>query len=350
MPPHGLTDRQKQEIFDLRYSSTLKDAEIAQKLGVGRSSVMKYGKGARADDPNRFNPRSRIAAPTPSSLPPHPRTLPGGGRQPSCPEPSPEAGGASLPNPIDQEFVPFRLDGVRRIGLLQDAHIPHHDRRTVERFVADCRARAVDCVVLNGDILDFHELSVHARDPDAVRFVDEVDKGEQFVRWLRSCLPDARILWVEGNHEDRFPRWLMQNAKELQGIKGIDVPGVLNLAGHGVEWVGEQRAVLAGDWTIIHGHQYKGGGQKPAKAVLDKARVNIVTGHWHRADSHHHKDYGDAITRCFTFGCACFLAPRWLRKNQWVHGYGMMEISGGRGVVESILMDGTGRNSEGKIV
>ncbi len=162
MPPQGLSDRVKQQIFDLRRSGTMTDAEIMADLGVGRGSVLKHGKGARDGQQYRFQ---RAGHPgrggTPAPLPPHPRTLPRG-QEPRLPDPAPEAGGPSLPDALPLSYTPFSLDGTPGMwGVIGDVHLPYHDKQTIELFVAECRRRDVVGVLLNGDVLDSHELSHH---------------------------------------------------------------------------------------------------------------------------------------------------------------------------------------------
>ena len=52
----------------------------------------------------------------------------------------------------------------------------------------------------------------------------ELETTIQFFEWLRSRLPKARIIWKEGNHEARLPRYMAKNAPALCGTKHIMLP------------------------------------------------------------------------------------------------------------------------------
>jgi predicted phosphodiesterase len=260
-----------------------------------------------------------------------------------CPDPVPESGGPSLPDPVADSYEPVMLDTPGRWLVLSDVHIPHHDRRTVESAVEEARRIGAVGVLLNGDILDCGDMSIHDRDPSEPRLEEEVETGAQFFAWLHARLPKARIVWKEGNHEGRLPRYLARNAPALFGAKRLTLPKMLELDDR-VEWVDGGRVINLGRLPVVHGHEFKGGGGvNPARWLFLQAVSTAMCGHFHRTSEHHEQGLDRRIHGVWSLGCACFLYPRWYRNNKWNHGYAIVEVSndGHFGVTNRrILRDG----------
>ena len=142
---------------------------------------------------------------------------PKAGDAPALPDPAPEAGGPSMPEPFHESYEPFTIDG-GPVGLLSDPHIPYHDMATIKGWVDECVRMAVKTIFLNGDVLDFYQLSDFMRDPAMPRMREEILKGRQFLEYLRSRFPRARIVYKEGNHDERLERYLANLAPELLGL------------------------------------------------------------------------------------------------------------------------------------
>ena len=112
----------------------------------------------------------------------------------------------SLPEPYLRDSSDYRVDTPGRWLVLSDIHLPCHDRKAIELAVSRARADGVAGVVVNGDLLDSHEISDHDKDPSAPRYVREVEMGVQFFRWLRERFPMASSprLTPTGTGADRF--------------------------------------------------------------------------------------------------------------------------------------------------
>lgn len=270
------------------------------------------------------------------------RALNGGGAA-ALPEPLSE--GAGLPEPLPLSYDPAVLDTPGDWLVLSDVHIPYHDKRTIEAAVDEARGRGAVGVLLNGDILDCHQLSHHYREPDAARFRDEVDKGGQFLDWLRARLPRARLVFKFGNHDERLRRYLAERAPELFGLEGFDLQGVLNLGRRGVEWVADKRVVRLGKLAVVHGHEFRGGGGvNPARWLFLRAVSTALCGHFHRTSEHHEQGLDRRIHGVWSVGCACFLYPQYDPNNKWNHGYALVRVAAdGSFVVTNrrILRDGS---------
>lgn len=244
------------------------------------------------------------------------------------PEPAPEAGGLSLPEPITLSYDPVHIDMQGHAGILSDAHIPYHDKQTIEHWIRDCKQRNASTLILNGDILDCGEVSTHFRFPSETRLEEEIESGIQFLRYLRSQFPQSRIVYKSGNHEDRLPRYLANNAEAV--LNFVSLPKLLEMDNVGVEWVTDKRIVMLGKLPVLHGHEFRGGGGvNPARWLFLRTGSTAMCGHFHRTSEHHEQTLDRKIHGTWSTGCATYLHPQYDPTNKWNHGYALVEVAQG---------------------
>jgi len=125
-------------------------------------------------------------------------------------------------------------DGYRVI-IINDTQRPFHDKRTleaVEHFWDDLKPQLE---VYNGDIADLYTISDFNKNPSR-RFTlaDELADTRGWLEARAEANPDARRVFIEGNHEDRLRRWLWKNA-ELAGLPELALERLLGLEDVGAE-------------------------------------------------------------------------------------------------------------------
>lgn len=236
--------------------------------------------------------------------------------------------GPELPEAVDRDSVPYSL-GEGRWLVLADIHLPFHDRTTVELAVAQAQKRGVKGVLLNGDLLDFHELSRFDRTPDDPRYPDEIKKGREFLTWLRGKLPRAEVVWKDGNHEERLFTYLCRRAPELFGLDVLTIPNLLEFDKHQITYVTDKRVIRAGKLNIIHGHEYRPTIQapvNPARGLFLRAKGNAICSHFHQTSEHHEPTIHGKPQGAWSIGCACGLSPLWMPLNKWNHGFAFVEL------------------------
>lgn len=241
-------------------------------------------------------------------------------------EPRPE-----LPPSSAKPYRPFQIDTEGTWLGLFDSHIPGHDRPAIESAVREAKKHKVVGVLLGGDILDYHELSDFDKDGRAARYRDEIRLGRDFLSWLRKEFPKARLVYKEGNHEERLTRYKRGRAPALEGLKGVSTPEFLELSRFGGEWVGGKRVVKVGKWlNVLHGHEYGKGGTNspasPARSLCLKAKAVAMCGHHHRTDHYRDRDIEQRPLSAWTVGCLCHLNPEWKPLNGWNHGFALVEL------------------------
>lgn len=238
----------------------------------------------------------------------------------------------SLPQPIAIPFTPFQIKDPGWWLLLNDLHIPFHDPTTIELAVQAARKHQAVGVLLNGDILDFHQLSRWDREPTAARYVVERQMGLEFFAYLRHRLPKARIVYKYGNHEERLALYFLRHAPELYELDVVQLPALMKLAEFGIEPVSDQRVVRMGPLNILHGHEYKPGIQapvNPARGLFLRAKSVAACGHFHQTSEHHEPTVTGKPQGAWSVGCACDLHPRYMPLNKWNLGFALVHLDRG---------------------
>lgn len=233
-----------------------------------------------------------------------------------------------LPDPIRMSYDPLQIDDVGTWGIISDVHLPYHDLNTIRKWADECKRRNVVGLVLNGDILDCYQLSSHYKDPTKARFRQELDAGKSFLKWLRQQFPKARIVYKEGNHDDRLRRYIAERAPALFDVQELDLRVLLGLDDLGVEWIADKRVIELGKLSVVHGHEFRGGGGvNPARWLYLRTGASALCGHFHRSSEHHETTLDRRQVGVWSVGCACYLYPEYDPNNKWNHGYALVELS-----------------------
>lgn len=213
--------------------------------------------------------------------------------------------------------------------ILPDTHIPYEDKRTlaaVEAFMGD---NVFDHWVCLGDLCDFNMVSAH--NTGKPRLVENERIMEQYTdvgaflsrheELLRGNNPDAKMTYLEGNHEHRIERY-MDAHPATEGL--LDVESNLQLKKRGIDWV---RCYKHGDVFQIGKllfHHGKATGRHHASAMGAAFGRSIVYGHTHDFQSHSLVQYGKESTICAqSIGCLCEYEQDYIGRNptKWQQGF-----------------------------
>ena len=235
-----------------------------------------------------------------------------------------------LPESSAKGHDPFVMDGVGRCLILPDLHLPYHDLQALTVMLQDGLRNECDGVLINGDLLDFHTLSQFVKDPAARKFPEERVVAKQFLARLRELFPKARIVFKEGNHDERLQNFVMEKAPELydETIFGLD--SLLGLEALGIEHVKEKREVMLGKLFVLHGHELPRGISapvNPARGAFLRAKVSVLVSHSHRTSEHTETPMDRSIVSAWSTGCGCFLRPQFEPNNSWNHGHAIVEVA-----------------------
>ena len=219
--------------------------------------------------------------------------------------------------------------GCKTLGIIGDVHIPYQDNDAIEVAFAKMEKEGIDSLFINGDLLDFYQLSFHEKDPRMVHFKQEIEAGKQFLDYCRSRFPDIPIYLIPGNHENRFERYLRVKASELIDMDEFRLDVLLHVAEYGVQYIPFRSKVVFGDFLIEHGDKIPGaGGVVPARTALMRLKTNCLINHFHKTSSSIQRVYGpgeSTTIRGYSLGCLCELTPEYLEINEWNHGFAILK-------------------------
>jgi hypothetical protein len=261
-----------------------------------------------------------------------------GGNSPST-APSEPVNPWVLPKSEAETWRPLHVsvDRDTKAGILCDLQIPYHDNPailcTLERF----KKEEVGIIIINGDFLDFYQLSKFDKDPRRFSAAKEIKLGNQMLDAIDSHFPKARKIFKVANHEERLDRYLWMMAAQNETMKDIlddllnhylESDKGLKLDSRGWETVRNRQIISLGRLPVLHGHEfpYTGDSVNPARTLFLKTVSNGIMGDRHRTSEHVERSLGDKVISCWSIGCLCGLHPFWMPVNKWNHGFAIVEI------------------------
>jgi len=169
---------------------------------------------------------------------------------------------------------------------------PIHDPKALDVALQIIKDTKPDQVILNGDNLDFPQLGRFSQENTFAQTLNPtLDYVHKFLAQIRANAPDAKIVYLAGNHELRLSKYIMQYAERLYGVrqagtedKVLTIPFLLNLADVECEY---KSGYPANEYWInerlkaIHGHLVRPAG-KTAAAIVGKEETSTLFGHIHR--------------------------------------------------------------------
>lgn len=231
----------------------------------------------------------------------------------------------TIPKSDNKPYTEYIIDPELKHGLIfPDIHFPYHDEKALRAAINYALDVQPDFIVLNGDTVDFHQLSYFEKDPTKKNIVQELEMLKDFLSELKSFFPGTKIIFKAGNHEERYDRYLMQAAPVLYHLDEVRLKSVLKLDEMGIEYVGEKRVIRYRELNIIHGHEYRfsiSNPVNPARGVFMRTHKSTLVGHFHQGSEHPETSIDGDIICCWSSGCLCDLHPQWLPLNKWGHGF-----------------------------
>lgn len=235
-----------------------------------------------------------------------------------------------LPAPDSEDLLPYRLpSNWTDFIFASDFHIPNHRTEPIERMVKYAQDNNIRKIILGGDVLDNTPFTRWMREPlktgDVKRWFD---MAIEFLKYIKSNFDE--VIWIEGNHDFWYKRYLMQKAEELFGDSYYDLESRLQLNQIGVKFIPQNYLVKAGKLNIHHGHiTFRGGGSyaNAARMLYMKTKSNMLCGHVHVESSHTEPDINDEICTTFTVGSMCTLRPEYQPfGGKSCHGFARIKI------------------------
>jgi predicted phosphodiesterase len=234
----------------------------------------------------------------------------------------------TLPKSAIVKRMPINIKG-DKVLLLQDIHFPYHDEESLAIALNYGIEKGCDTLYLNGDIMDCHTLSRWENDPEARSFSQELETVRSFLKMVSPLF--KKVYYKEGNHEERYWRYLSSHAPELVEIEAFNLQSLLWLDQYGVEWIDGRTFAKFNSLNVVHGHEFGQNVFSPvniARGLYLRAKSHAICGHWHQTSEHNEKDINGKIITTWSVGCLCDLSPRYRPANQWGHGFAILHRDG----------------------
>lgn len=199
------------------------------------------------------------------------------------------------------------FSGWRNCAVLPDMQIGYyrgvdgqlhttHDEQAIKVALDIVKDANPTLVVLVGDNLDLPEMSKYRLTaPYQQTTQATIDRATTLCFEIREAAPEARIVWLAGNHEERLPRYLIDNASAAFGLRRgstpeswpvMSVPYLCRLDESNVEYLPGYPAShiwITENLKVIHGDKVASGGSTAHK-YLATQKVSVIYGHIHRRE------------------------------------------------------------------
>jgi predicted phosphodiesterase len=167
--------------------------------------------------------------------------------------------------------------------IIPDCHVPFEDSRAFNLVANIAKECKVDGLAILGDFLDLFSVSFHDKDPRRVsQLSDELNAANKRLTQLDK-IGAKKKLFVEGNHEYRLTRYLINKAPAL--LETVSVPQMLSLKERGWKFTPYRKAARLGKLHLTHDVGYAG---KFAHIKSGAAfEHSVVIGHSHQLAVHY---------------------------------------------------------------
>jgi len=249
-------------------------------------------------------------------------------------------------------------NGVKKALIISDSHvgfsqemykrdlIPTHSREIWDIILQLLENNKFDKIIALGDMLDLTDFS----DKFAVtpEFAHSTQSSLIELAWyfnkMRQLNPDAYIGYIEGNHEKRLLRGIVNNFKSAYGLMNVNnltdpvlsVSSLLDLQSYGVEYID---GYPDGKYWINENLYCEHGTKAVAKSggtvsnLIVNARSSKIQGHVHRMEMASKTEYSfnKAVTySSYCIGCMCRIdgqVPANSKENNWQQGFAIVEYT-----------------------
>lgn len=222
-----------------------------------------------------------------------------------------------------------------------DIHGMRMDKAAVGAFLQDVEAWRPDEVIIGGDLVECGGWLAKHQPVGFVAYSDysyqqDIVAANWFLDELQSRAPGAKIFYIEGNHEDRVERWIVDQVASAQRdgefLEKLISPRILlRLEERGIQYFRRGENYVKGapnGWIklgkVFYTHTL-GTGKNAARDAAEKAGGNVVYFCTHRPDASTPNKPGIGAYSAYNPGCLCELQPMWMnsRTTDWSHGYGV---------------------------
>lgn len=225
--------------------------------------------------------------------------------------------------------------------FLCDLHGAYADPEVLPVLFDDLKRLQVAEVILGGDMVDAggflaeHHTLGFVAEMDYT-YEDDLHATNQFLDTLQSICPNASFTYLQGNHEWRVDRWVVNHCAGKKKdasflLKQISPTHQLYLEKRGIEFIHaldrheEMRVggtIKRGKWCYTHKASGRSGGATAGQKALSYYSSNVVFGHTHTPTLASKSTVTESLL-AINPGCLCKLQPVYAHTDptSWRHGY-----------------------------
>jgi len=194
-----------------------------------------------------------------------------------------------------------------------------------------------DQFIINGDLVDFYSLSKFDKNPERkTSCFEEIKMAKKVLANIRKSLPNTKIVYLEGNHENRLQRFLWRNAPEMEEFPELELKNLLKLKQKKIQfikvdgdyWKTDTGHYNIGDVLIMHGDNKLNGaslskysGYSVKNTMLGGVQQSVIINHNHRLALIFHSTPYSCLTG-MEAGCLCDLTGT----ANWQNGFVTFEL------------------------
>lgn len=226
----------------------------------------------------------------------------------------------------------LKEDGVFRLVVQPDTHVPEHDTVAVNAFCKFLAWYKAHGLVNLGDFQEMAPVAHWpAQDADVRRLVPDLLKGREVLGQIGAASgPQCRYKqFLMGNHEYWLSMYLAQRIPEvLDGLEqlGTDLrlEKLMGLEDFGYDVVPLNEILKVGHAHFIHGFYTS---SHHAKKHLDVFGCSIYYGHLHDVQSYSAVSV-KGLHEAMSLGCLRTLDAKFMKgkPNNWSHSFGIFEL------------------------
>jgi len=211
--------------------------------------------------------------------------------------------------------------------ILADVHVPFHDELCLDLALKEAEKRKVTIITILGDLIDFYKISRFTKNPTKKSVSNEINQAEALLQKLRGLFPDARIIYMLGNHEKRLEHYICENASEIFDLIENLLPEKLKLKDKNIEY--RTAPFKIGRLWHLHGHEKPNGGNPEwvCNVVWKYVHDHFVVGHFHRSQEKMFPHI-DGVTKYIgaaVGAMACLKKLDYAVLSQWNNGFCIVE-------------------------
>ena len=217
--------------------------------------------------------------------------------------------------------------------FLSDVHMPENiNLKPIFKYLEDLKP---EMIILGGDILDAKDM--HGIDSFKVTqfnkswYERDVKLLKDFLEKIYGIVPKAKIIYLEGNHEERYSRIMRKYPDTFKG--DFDFARDAKPAGMDLKWIpygGYNSFYRLGDSIFLHGTIYPDSHSK--RYALDHTPYKCFYGHLHHFQAYTTRKSLATMSPRYAVTCGCLseTTPEWKKgaPNQWINGFMSFTMTG----------------------